>query len=116
MEAEYILQALYTREALCVAKLMQYFGIFQEAIQIFGNNIGAMKLARDHKWTAKTKHIGVVYHITQNYVEKGIIILGYIQTTAMVADCMKKALPWIKLGANRLSMGLQICAKSEGEC
>lgn len=117
MEAEYIAQALCTREALWISKLKGDFGLGgSDAMLIYGDNLGAMDLAREQKTTAKSKHIDVTYHFTRDYVQKGMISLMYINTADMIADCLTKSLPRCKLETFVKTMGLHMDAKSEGEC
>jgi len=96
-EAEYISQALCTREALWVMKLKKDFEMDDGAVVLYGDNTGAMTLAREHKTTARSKHIDVTYHFTRDYVNRGAVVFKYIPTDKMIADCMTKPLSKIKL-------------------
>ena len=116
MEAEYIAQALCAREAAWILKLQNDFGVETNAILIHADNTGAIELARDHKSTIKSKHIDVVYHLTRDYVQRGLIKITYIPTKDMIADCMTKPFGKVKLEEFTSAMGLQGRVKTEGAC
>jgi len=71
MKAEYMAQALCTRDSVWIRKLRKDFGLTKGPIQLLADNTAAIALAKDHKCTAKTKNTGVCYNLTRDYVTKG---------------------------------------------
>ena len=57
-----------------------------------GDNKGAITLAKDNKFHARTKHIDLRYHFIREAVEDGKIAMKYIPTEDNVADIFTKAL------------------------
>lgn len=109
MEAEYVAMALCTREALWVRKVQQDFGIPlpNNGIHISSDNVMALTLANENKQTAKSKHIDVCYHITQDYIQKKWIHLTYLSGNEIPADGLTKALNKIKFNMYVQRMGLK---------
>ena len=63
------------------------------AITIFADNQGAIALAKDNKFHARTKHIDLRYHFVCEAVEDRKIKLEYIPTAKNIADIFTKPLP-----------------------
>ena len=57
------------------------------------SNQGAIALARDNKFHARTKHINLRYHFIREAVEDGKIQVKYIPTGDNVSDIFTKPLP-----------------------
>src|SRR5277367_2195295 len=74
---------------------------------IFEDNQGAIALAHNPEYHARTKHIEVQYHFIRECVEMGKVKLVYCPTEEMIADALTKPLArdrhWSLLG----KMGLQ---------
>ena len=56
------------------------------------DNQGAMELAKNPVYHARTKHIEVQHHFVQEKVARGAIILGYCPTQEMLVDVLTRAL------------------------
>ena len=63
---------------------------------IMADNQGAISLAKDNKFHARTKHINLWYHFVCEAVEEGRIQMKYIPTSKNIADIFTKALSKLK--------------------
>lgn len=63
------------------------------AIPIHNNNQGAIALADNPVFQARSKHIEVQYHWIREQIADGKFSLSYIPTSEMQADLMTKSLP-----------------------
>jgi hypothetical protein len=59
---------------------------------LYGDNQGAISLAKNPTYHAKTKHIDMQVHFIRDHVEKGTINIEYCPTNDMLADLMTKGL------------------------
>jgi hypothetical protein len=59
---------------------------------LYGDNQGAISLAKNPTHHAKTKHVDVQLHFIRNHVEKGTIQMEYRPTEDMLADIMTQGL------------------------
>jgi hypothetical protein len=104
-EAEYIAQTHAAKEALWIRTFVGEFrdGFGSLPILINCDNQGAIALAKDNKFHARTKHIDLRYHFIREAVEDAKIELNYIPTNNNAADIFTKALA---KGKFRLFAGL----------
>lgn len=106
-EAEFIAAAMATKEALWLKMLLHEISGGCEAIDLYVDNQGALKLIHHPHAHQRTKHIDVAYRFVQEYVERGEIHCQYVGTTDMVADCLTKSLSVTQFLKNITSMGLK---------
>lgn len=67
----------------------------------YENNSGALDLANNGKFTKNLKHIDISYHLVQDYMNKGQILVKKIQTADQQADILTRSLSssrFFKLG------------------
>jgi len=67
---------------------------------------GAIALAHNSEYNARTKHIDIQYHLIREHVQTGIIRLTYCPTSDMTADMFTKALPQSAFTKHNLTLGL----------
>lgn len=67
---------------------------------------GAIALARNPVYHARTKHIEVQHHFVREKVARGTIILEYCPTEDMLADVLTKALAKDKHEQLTMKMGI----------
>ena len=109
LEAEYIAQAFATKEALWLRGIGAELGIFnpEKPLPIFSDNLGAISLSKEGIVTHRTKHIGVAFHVTRDYIHKGLISLSHISSPKMPADMLTKPVDANRLSKNKVYVGLR---------
>jgi hypothetical protein len=106
-EAEYMAEGAATCEALWYRSLLKELGFPQEKPTIIRcDNEGAMALAKNPTYHAKTKHIDVQYHFIREKVANGDVRLVYQPTNLMAADMFTKSLGREKIERFRGMLGL----------
>jgi hypothetical protein len=103
-EAEYVALNEIARSVLFVRNLL---GMTEEPTEIFEDNEAAIKIAGSTKVTHRSKHIGIRYHATRDYVRRNLIKITYLQTSKMIADSLTKQLPIAQFEKYRDQMGMQ---------
>lgn len=107
-EAEYIALTSVAREILYLKALVsELYETIDEPIPTYCDNQGAIALASNNKFHARTKHIDLRYHFIRDLVKNGTLRLQYCPTAENVADIFTKALPGPNLQKLRggLSLG-----------
>lgn len=78
---------------------MKHFGqelgnlLPDDPITIKCDNMGAIHLAKNDAFQARSKHIDIRYHFIRDYIGNSTIDVKYVSTENMVADVMTKAVP-----------------------
>ena len=76
------------------------------ATKIYVDNQGAIALARNPEFHARTKHIAIQEHYVREKITNGDVELEYLHTGDMIADCLTKNLSREKVDRFRAEMGL----------
>jgi hypothetical protein len=93
-EAEYVAQTHAAKEAMWLKSFVSEIrGGGDKPLTILCDDQGAVALAKDNKYHARTKHIDLRYHFIREAVEDGKISVKYIPTNDNVSDIFTKALP-----------------------
>ena len=97
-EAEYMALKECFKEAIWLKLLLQEigFGGITYPIQIGEDNQGAIALANNPEFHARTKHIRVHYHWIRQVIKEQTVELLYVATENMPADGLTKPLERIK--------------------
>jgi hypothetical protein len=66
-------------------------------VTVYEDNQGAIALATNNGYHARTKHIDIRYHFVREKIERGAIQLAYIATANQLADFPTKLLPGKRL-------------------
>ena len=107
-EGEYMAILHATKEAIWIQQFLRDIRFpLPDPSTILVDNQGAIALATNPTFHARTKHIGVRHHFIRDRVECRDIILNYVPTDDQVADILTKALAYDKFSRFRSSMGLQ---------
>jgi len=110
-EAEYIGQTNATKEAIWLRRLLNEIqpeaAYKAQATIIYCDNQGAIALAKNPQFHARTKHIDIQHHFVRDKVTEGAVELQYIGTESQVADGLTKALDKIKFERFRKAIGLE---------
>jgi hypothetical protein len=110
-EAEYIALTSVARELLYIQLLLEeLYGPVKTPIQIHCDNQGAIALASNDKFHARTKHIDLRYHFVRALVKNHVFVLQYTPTDENTADVFTKPLARPRLEKLRMKMSLA-CAR-----
>ena len=94
MEAEYVVSANATKEAVWLRTLLKEVSYPQsQATIVHADNQGAIALAQNPTSYSRAKHIDIHFYFIQECIERNKIKLQYISTHQMVTDILTKALP-----------------------
>ena len=78
----------------------------EEIRNINVDNQGAIALARNAEFHARTKHIDIQYHFLREHVQIQTITLSYCPMSDMTADIFTKALPHPSFIKHSIDLGL----------
>ena len=111
-EAEYIGQTQAAKEAIWLRNLLRELRpqdkeSAAKAVIIFGDNQGAIALAKNPEFHARSKHIAIRHHFIREKVSEGTIDLQYTPTECQVADGLTKPLARDKFIEFRNALGLE---------
>ena len=110
-EAEYIGQTQATKEAIWLKNLLNQLlrpdDVDPKATVIFGDNQGAIALAKNAQFHARTKHIDIAHHFVREKVNDGTVDMRYVPTDKQMADGLTKALCLDKFVAFRDALGVE---------
>ena len=76
-------------------------------IQVWCDSIGAIKTCTNPGNHKSTKHIETRHLFGRDLTEKGRVIISYLNTTEMLADCLTKALSGKQFEKLRYGMGIR---------
>jgi hypothetical protein len=108
-EAEYIGQTQAAKEAVWLKGLLNEIrpeGGLQTVI-IYGDNQGAIALAKNPLHHGRAKHIDIQHHWVRGQISDGHVDLQYVATDKQVADGLTKALCRDKFESFRALLGLE---------
>lgn len=89
-EAEYMAATLAAKEGLWLEKFSKAFGKRSEPVRLYGDNQGALKLAKNPIEGTRSKHIDVQWHFLRQQVNRGNILLTFTGTASLLADALTK--------------------------
>jgi hypothetical protein len=89
-EAEYMVVAEATKEALWLIGLVKELGIQQVGVPLYCDSQSAIYLAKIQVYHARTKHIDVRFHKIRELVATGELLLEKIYTSENAADMLTK--------------------------
>jgi len=108
-EAEYMALTQAVKESLWLQGILYDIGgrkHLPEVQNIYIDNQGAIALAKNPEFHARTKHIDIQYHFIREHAEYERIRLTYCPTDKMTADIFTKALPQPAFTRHNLGLGL----------
>lgn len=93
-EAEYMALTECTKETVFLQRFLKELG-FEELtnITIYGDNLGAIKLAENPVFHQRSKHIDIKYQYVREALHNENLKIEHISTANMVADMLTKGLP-----------------------
>lgn len=99
-----------TKEAIWLRSLLTELHANRSKTQatiIYGDNQGAISLAKNPQFHARTKHIDIQHHFVREKQEEGLVDIRYINSAEQVADGLTKALPRDAFQRFRIALGLE---------
>jgi len=110
-EGEYMALTQAVKESLWLQAILYDLGAqkhFKEMGNIAIDNQGAMALARNPEFHARTKHIDIPYYFVREHIDKGDVGLTYCHTSEMTltADIFTNVLPQPAFTKHNLGLGL----------
>ena len=109
-EAEYIGQTQATKEAIWLRSLLTSLrpnSNVLETVIIYGDNQGAIALAKDPRSHGRTKHIDIANHFCREKVADKSVAFEYTPTDKQVADGLTKPLARDRFEMFRDAIGLR---------
>jgi hypothetical protein len=94
-EAEYMAATQCVKEAIWLQGLLReigYQGKDKDTVQLYGDNMGALALAQNPEYHARSKHIDVQWHFVREKLQEERVKIEYLPTGEMVADGLTKPL------------------------
>ena len=108
-EAEYIALTSAFKEARFLRQLFADInGREIQSVKLFGDNQGAIALAKNPVHHQRSKHIDIRYHFIRFDVEEGIVNLEYVPSSKNYADLFTKPLSSIKFNDFALIRGPRV--------
>ena len=88
-----------TQEAIFLCKVLNdmHSECVQEQVTLYGDNQGAIALAKNPVSHQRSKHIDIKFHFIRTHVQDGKIDLVYIPTQQNVADVFTKPVSQVKM-------------------
>ena len=106
-EAEYVALSKAGREACWLRNLCEELGFPQrEATVIWGDNMGAVSMARNPQFHKQSKHIATKWHWIRDLVQNGTIRAESCRDPDQTADVLTKALTRPKHKKHTTEMGV----------
>lgn len=105
--AEYIALHAATHEAVFLRQLLTELSLSPtQPTPLYCDNDAATRLAEDHVWHSRTKHIHVKYHYTREQVHEGNISVTCVRSSDNLADIFTKPLSRTDFERLRHHLGL----------
>jgi len=108
-EAEYMAMTQASKEIIWLQVLIEELGALTHIEQmstLYGDNQGALALAHNPEYHARTKHIDIQYHFVRELVWAERVYLEYCTSADMIADVMTKGLPCTTHEKHTTAMGM----------
>ncbi|XP_031638169.1 secreted RxLR effector protein 161-like [Contarinia nasturtii] len=105
-EAEYMAATVAAQEAIWLKQFYQEYQRCNQPIMLFCDNKGAIDIAKNDSYRARSKHIDIKHHFIREKLNEKTISLQYLSTDQMVADSLTKAVPKEKNDFCATEMGL----------
>jgi hypothetical protein len=79
-------------QILCIVHTMRDYGVTYKSVPLMCDSSSAICLAQNIVFHGRDKYIKVRYHFLRDHVEKGDIVMKYIDTERQLADIFTKPL------------------------
>ena len=91
-KAEYIVAGSCCTQFIWMKKLLHDYGIPQDTMCVFCDNINTINLYENSVQHSKSKHIEISYHFIRDLVEDKVVCLEFIHTDNQKVDIFTKPL------------------------
>ena len=115
IEAEYVAACDAEKEAVWLKKFLSDLGVLrmeQVSITLFCHNSGAVAQSKDPRNHKKGKYIERKYHIIQDIVARGDVVVAKIASANSLADPFTKTLPQRTFESHLEGMGVRLVHNS----
>ncbi|KAG6486964.1 hypothetical protein ZIOFF_055545 [Zingiber officinale] len=82
-------------------------GVESKPMTMFVNNKSSIALMKNPVFHGCSKHIDTMFHFIRECIEKGQIVVEFVNTEEQRADVLTKALPGVKLAVMRQLLGVR---------
>ena len=114
-EVEYIGQIQAIKKAIWLKNLLNQLlrpdDLDFKATVIFGDNQGAIALAKNAQFHARTKYIDIAHHFVREKVNNGTVDMRFVPTNKQMANGLTKALCLDKFVIFRDTLGVEAAPK-----
>ncbi|KAG6478780.1 hypothetical protein ZIOFF_062224 [Zingiber officinale] len=105
-EAEFMAATTAACQALWLRSLVSELTSEEpKPVTLFVDNRSAIALMKNPVFHGRSKHIDTRFHFIRECIEKGQIVVEFVNTGEQRADALTKALPGVKLAAMRQLLG-----------
>ena len=105
-EAEYVAAASCCSQILWMVSTLRDFGLVIDSVPLFCDNTSAINIAKNPVQHSRTKHIDIRFHFLRDHVEKGDIVLQFVESDHQLADIFTKPLDSSRFSALRGELGV----------
>ncbi|KAG6499643.1 hypothetical protein ZIOFF_039433 [Zingiber officinale] len=107
-EAEFMAATTAACQALWLRSLVSELTSEEpKPVTLFVDNRSAIALMKNPVFHGRSKHIDTKFHFIRECIEKGQIVVEFVNTGEQRADALTKALPGVKLAAMRQLLGVR---------
>ena len=108
IEAEYIATSSCCAQVLWMKQQMEDFRITMDHIPIKYDNTSAISLTKNPIQHSRTKHIEIRHHFIRDHVQKGDVVIEFVDTLHHIADIFTKPLDKDRFCTIRGELGMMI--------
>ncbi|KAK2978736.1 hypothetical protein RJ640_012191 [Escallonia rubra] len=105
-EAEYMAVGACCAQILWMKQTLLDFGLKYDHIPILCDNTSAIDLTKNPIQHSRTKHIEIKHHFIRDHVQKGDIVLDFVDTNHQLADIFTKPLDSKRFSALKRELGM----------
>ena len=107
-EAEYVSAVAAAQELLWLRNLFAEMGYPSNSLPLCIDNQSAIQVAKNPEHHGRMKHLDLRYYWLRHTVESGAILLRYVPTADMPADCLTKPFGKVKMAIAQAQLGLHL--------